>query len=135
MIEKSILNQLLNDSTLLTLLGGNKIYPYRVASTAKMPWVVVKLAPGGTRSRITEKFTEGEDVVVVYIDAQNFLSGRNIAEQCLRTLENFRGDMSDSLDVHLTCSSIRDIDGYAGSFRFLFDVSARYKEVTTYPVV
>lgn len=133
MIEKSILNQLLSNSTLISLLGGSKIYPYRVAANAKMPWVVLHIVSGGTRKRITEKFTEGKDTVLVYVDADNFLTGRNIAEECLRTIENFRGDMSDSNDVYLTCSSIRDIDGYAGSYRFLFDVSARYKEDTEFP--
>jgi len=132
MIEKSILNHLLSSPT-VTGVVSNKIYPYRAASSAIMPWVVVKLSPGGIRERMTEKFTRCEDSVMVYVDSDNFLTGRTLAENCLRALENFRGDMSDSEDVHLTCSSIRDLDGYGGSYRFLFDVMALYKEVTTYP--
>jgi len=134
MIEKSIIQYLMSDSSLLTLLGSSNIYPYRVPTEAKMPWICINPLSGGTREIITQKYTDTEQTVLIYIDADNFLTGRQISQKCLELIENYRGDMSDSFDVHLTCSPIRHIDGYGGSYRFLFDVYTRFKEETVYPV-
>ena len=132
MIESSLLAYLLSSTVLTTALGGNKVYT-RVPNNIKMPWVVIKVLSGGTRSRMTQKFTGITDTVGVYIDDNLPKRGKDIAVICLQLLENYRGDFSTIDDVFITCSSIGTNDGVDGSYNYSFMSYITYKEETTFP--
>jgi len=132
-IEKSLLQHLLDDTELTTLLGGNKIYFQRVPTGTEMPWVVFSVAPGGVRERISLKYIDAQDIISFEIEHPQMVAGREIAEKVLRRVENYRGDLSDDSDIHITCSTIRSLDGAFASYRYLFNAYVRYKEVIQFP--
>lgn len=141
MIEQAIVRYLNADAPLVALLGGTKIYYGRgplVGSPPmppKMPYVVVKNS-GGMRERVTQMYTDINDTLTIYVEAgdgQQFL-GRDIAERILVVLENYRGDMAPELDLHIRCGSIRDLDGYQNSYRFIVTAYVLYKQTTAFPV-
>jgi hypothetical protein len=134
MIEKSILNYLLSDSTLISLLhGNNNIFYQRVPEEAEMPWVVFTLPPGGERNRMTQKYTNIDDVVSFDIESALMVEGRNIVGRVLYLIENYRGDMGEDQDLHITTTSIRSMDGALATFRYAFNAFVKYKEITTFP--
>lgn len=132
MIETSLLNYMMASSTLTTALGGVKIYA-RVPPNTKMPWVVVRVLSGGTRNRITQKYTGITDTVGIYIDDNLPKRGKDIAVLCLQLLENYRGDMATISDVFVRCSSIGSSDGVDGSYNYSFMAFITYKEETNFP--
>jgi len=128
LIEKSLLEYWLADSVLTGLLGGNKVYFQRAPSGVKMPWMTFNVPPRGVRGNMTQGFIEEQVVVSVEVEHQNFVEGREIAEQARSRVEGFRGDLSDSDDVYITCSPIGCLDGFTGSYRYLFTAAVRFKE-------
>jgi hypothetical protein len=137
MIEQAIVEYLNTVTALTTLLGGQKIYYRRVpplsgTATIKMPWVIVTNS-GGRRTRDTQVSTEGRDTLTIYVEHNNPITGRAIAEAVLRALENYRGDMSPERDLDIRCGSVRDLDGFQGSFKFIVTAYIRYRQTTAFP--
>lgn len=135
MIEQAIVTYLNRTPAVTSVLGGEKVYYGRAPSTVKMPYVTVRNS-GGMRERITHHYTDTEDTLTIYVDAaadKQFI-GRDIAEAVKNALENYRGDMYPEEDLNIRCGSIRDLDGYQSSFRYIVTAYVRYKEVTAFPV-
>lgn len=135
MIEQAVVEYLNTVTALTTLLGGQKIYYRRVPPSTvpiKMPWVIVTNS-GGPRNRDTQVSTEGRDTLTIYVEHNNPITGRAIAEAILRALENYRGDMVPERDVDVRCGSVRDLDGFQGSFKFIVPVYIRYRQTTAFP--
>lgn len=132
-IGNSLVNHLAGDSTLVSALGSNKIFWRRVPNTIEMPWVVMSIPAPGKRIRITQYYTEIEDVVDIEVENKSMTTSESIAMLVLRRLENFRGDLLDIYDVLIECSSIRTLDGAFGTYRSMFKAHVRYKEVTQFP--
>lgn len=132
MIEQAIVSYLNSDTALTTLLGGTKVYYGRADEKVKMPFVTVRNS-GGMRERITQTYTDTQDTLTIYIDDAKQFRGRDIAEAVLRALENYRGNMNPELDLHIRCGSIRDLDGFQSTYRFIVTAYVRYKETTRFP--
>jgi hypothetical protein len=120
------------DSDILAALGSAKVYYRRAAEETKMPFVVV-VNSGGMRERITQIYTDMQDTLTIYVEDSKQFRGRDIAEAVLRALENYRGDMSPESDLHIRCGSIRDLDGFQSTFRYIITAYVRYKETTKFP--
>jgi hypothetical protein len=131
-IEQAIVNYLNSNSDVLTALGGAKVYYRRAADKITMPYVVVTNS-GGMRTRITQMYTDTQDTLTIYVEDSKQFRGREIAEAVMRALENYRGDMSPELDLHIRCGSIRDLDGFNSTFRYIVTAYVRYKETTRFP--
>ena len=132
MIEQALVDYLNSQVSITSLIGGSKVYYSRAPSKAVMPFITIKNA-GGPRKKVTQYYTDADDTVTVYVDASNQFNGRAIAEAIMRALENYRGDMYPAQDVHITLGSIRDLDGFQGTYRFILPVSILYKEITQFP--
>jgi hypothetical protein len=132
MIEQAVVVWLNSVAAVTTALGGAKVYYHRAPTNMKMPWVVITNS-GGSRDRITQAFTEARDTLTIYVEAENAISGRVIAEKVRQALENYRGDMAPMHDVFIECDSIRDLDGFNTSFRYIIAAYVRYRETTAYP--
>jgi hypothetical protein len=137
-IEQAVLLYLNSHSGVLASLGGQaKVYYARAPKdingvAVTMPWVVVRNS-GGMRNRVTQTITDTEDTSTIYVEDSNQFRGRAIAEAVLTALENYRGDMAPELDVHIRCGSIRDLDGWQNSFRYIVTAYVLYKKTTVFP--
>lgn len=132
MIEEAVVRYLNANTSVTTPLGGTKIYYGRSPSTVKMPYVTVRNS-GGNRDRITQYYTDADDILTIYVEAISQFNGRAIAEAIMRALENYRGDMDPEKDLYVRCGSIRDLDGFQSTYRFIIPVYIRYKEITQFP--
>jgi hypothetical protein len=134
LIEQSIMQYLLSIPEIATMTGG-KIFYRRAPSKATMPWVIITNA-GGLRERLTQGgqtspgWTEPFDTLMIYVESQEQFRGRDIAERVRKALENYRGDMGDTKDITIKTQTIRDLDGWQGSFRYLLMFHIKYIEVT-----
>lgn len=133
MIERSILNYVLESSAITSALGGNKVYFQRVPGGTKMPWVCFYVPPGSERYRMTQTYTETMLITYFQIEHSKLVAGKTIAELVHARLENFRGDLDEEDDVHITCSAIRSLDGALDSYRYEFKATVRYRELTQFP--
>ncbi len=132
MIEQAIVVYLNSNADVLNALGGAKVYYRRAGSKILMPYVTVTNS-GGMRNRITKIYTDTQDTLTIYVDDSDQFRGREIAEAVMRALENYRGNMNPELDLHIRCGSIRDLDGYQSTFRYIVTAYVRYKELTEFP--
>ena len=73
-------------------------------------------------------------MISIQVEDKQMNRGRTIADKVLRLLENYRGTMGDLDDVFNTTTPIRVMDGYGGSYRYIFNVFVNHKELTTYPI-
>ena len=132
MIEKSVLTYLLSIPAVNTITGG-KIFYRRAPKTAVLPWVLITNS-GGMRKRMTLATTGrmiAEDTLTIYVESADQFKGRDIAERILVALENYRGDMGDEQDLWVRMGSIRDLDGWNGTFRFLLTCYVEYTKPAT----
>jgi hypothetical protein len=132
MIEQAVVVYLNTVTAVTTSLGGMKIYPHRAPANVKMPWCVVTNS-GGSRDRESVFVTEPRDTLTLYVETSDFVSGRNAAETIMLALENYRGDMAPERDIHITCGTVRDLDGFQGSYKFVVPVYVRYRQTTVFP--
>ena len=138
MIEQALAVYLNSVPAIVTALGGQKVFYSRAPQTmtgevaVKMPYATIK-NNGGSRKRSTTFKTEPRDSLSIYIDHSKQHEGLLIADTIRAALENYRGDMPPELDTHVTCGTIRDLDGYQGSFRFIIPVYIRYRQTTVFP--
>lgn len=138
MIEQAIVVYLNTVSSITSLLGGRKVYYNRApqkgtdGKDVKMPYAIVSNA-GGSRKRDTPLTTEARDTLDIEVESADCVAGKILCDTILAALENYRGDMSPERDMHITCGSIRDLDGFQGSYRFIFAAYIRYRQTTVFP--
>lgn len=138
MIERDIVNYLLSIADINTAVKGNIFYR-RAKTKAVMPWIVVT-NNGGNRYPMTQGFsptspgkTKPKDTLSIYVESMEQFKGRDIANRVEQALDRYRGDMGDTKDAYITTGTIRDLDGWQGSFRFLITVYAEYVIPTNVP--
>lgn len=135
MIEIDTLLYLKSYPSLIALLPATSIYNIQAPSTdVKMPWLVLEKT-SGLRKRITHLKTEETAYIRITVDVgpSAVVKGRNIAEQALIALENYRGNMGDSKDIIVTCGAIRGYAGYSECYRYQFDVTIKLIEDIHFP--
>jgi hypothetical protein len=138
MIEQALVTYLNTIPSVITALGGQKVYYSRAPVTSvggvsvKMPYAVIR-NDGGSRKRLTTFTTEPRDSLTIYVESSVQHAGLLAADTIRAALENYRGDMPPERDLHITCGTIRDLDGYQNSFRFLISVYVRYRQTTVFP--
>jgi hypothetical protein len=130
MIEIHITQYLQNDATLVAFFGNiGKIYAIQAPAGATMPWLIVEAA-GGSRTQIGSNRINERNTIRVSVDVgpTHILKGRQAIERAKYLVENYRGDMYDSEDVHITCSAIRGWAGMTGAYRYQFDAICEFVE-------
>jgi len=138
MIEQALTVYLNTLPAVTTALGGQKVFYTRAPTTqtgdvsVKMPYVVIK-NNGGSRKRETLLKMEARDSLTIYVEHSKQHEGLMIANTIREALENYRGNMAPEADLHITCGSIRDLDGYQGSFRFIVAIYVRYRQTAVFP--
>jgi hypothetical protein len=133
MIEQAVVVYLNSDAAVLSAFGGTgKVYPHRAPASIKMPWCVVTNS-GGSRKRESLYVMEPRDTLTLYVESMDYVGGLNLANTILHALENYRGDMPPERDIHITCGTIRDLDGFQGSYRFVVPVYVRYRQIAVFP--
>lgn len=133
MIERSLVNYVLESSTITTALSGNKVFFQRVPGGTRMPWVCFYVPPGSERYRMTQIYTETMLSTYWQIEHAKMVEGKTIAQLVHARLENYRGDLDEEDDVHITCTPIRSLDGALDSYRYEFKATVRYRELTQFP--
>jgi len=134
MIEKDLKLYYEGQSTLTSLIG-NKIYVIQAPqASVTMPWLVIENT-SGSRIKIAQDLMEETAYLRVTVDTgpNQFVSGRNIIETAKNLIENYRGNMGSTNDLHITCGSIRGWAGIGGAYRFQFDIVARFTETYAQP--
>lgn len=113
MIEADIISILQSNSTITTALGGiNKIFYIQPSTTATMPWLYVEASSGiPTKMGANKQQVTATVRITLGIAQVNVVKGRTIMENVKDTLQNLRGDATESKDLYITCS---EITGYAG---------------------
>jgi hypothetical protein len=132
-LESDLINYLWSDSALTTALGGKKVFFNRVPGETKMPWVEAQIIWVGFDKRLTQKWSEITDEVVFTVDDNLIARGRTTAGILRDLLNNYRGNMGNTKDAFITCSTIRAFEGFGGSYRYVFNAGIRYKEETKFP--
>lgn len=132
MIERDLTVFLLAQTAVTSLC--NKIYPIQAPKDAMMPYIIIE-PTGGNRRKIGNKTDE---IVIFRITVDcgpsQIVTGRNIIEAILDTLENRRGVMNLANDLVIEdCSAIRGWAGMSGTYRFMFDGRARHLETRNNP--
>ena len=103
------------------------IYLVQAPTGSKMPYMVVENSEG-PRNIIASDTTEETAYVRITVDSgpSQMYKGRNIAEEALKALENYRGDMGNAQDVTCECSSVRGWAGTGGTYRYSFTATIRH---------
>lgn len=136
MIEQGIMARL-RATTAVTDLVGTNIFYHQAPKDAVFPWVIIQNS-GGSKTKIglansSNCLTDNRDTVQIYVDDDKQFRGREIAVEVQKALNNYRGNLAPANDVHLTSDTIRDLDGWNDTFRYIFPIYARYLENTNIP--
>ena len=137
MIEQDVYVYFKQDATLSGYLGGNeKIYLISAPTddSIKLPWVVIEQT-SGSRTKISQTKMEEIGYLRISVDAgpDEVFGGRDIIERCKDLLENYRGNLDQADDVHISTSAIRGWAGLGNSYRYQFDATVRFTEAYTRP--
>jgi len=132
MIEQAVTVYLNTVPAVVTAFGGQKVFYTRAPAGAQLPWCTVTNS-GGSRKRESTFVTEPRDTLTLYVEHYDQFLGLAAADAVRAALENYRGDMYPERDTHFTCGSIRDLDGFQGSHRFVIQVYVRYRQTTVFP--
>lgn len=133
MFSKSLCDRLLADTPLTTLIGSDQVFYQRVPFGTKMPWVRVKILPGGQYRRLTTYITEPYTLFEVSVEDDDTLLARNVIQAVIDSLDYFRGDLSEDEDVYIRMGYPYSSDGDIGAVRFMAEGTIRSKETTTVP--
>jgi hypothetical protein len=130
MIERDIMIYLQSLPEITNLC--NNIFVIQAPKDAKMPYIIIENT-GGTRRKLGSDSTEELALFRVTVDVGSgqMTLGRDIAETCLKVIENYRGQFSNTdgaKDVFITCSAVRGWAGIGGAFRYMVDGRARFVE-------
>lgn len=131
MIERDLVNYLLSIPAINTAVKGNIFYS-RAKSDVSMPWIVIQNT-GGSRRSLTVQKTEPRDTISIYVEGKEQFKTRDIANLVEKALDRYRGDMGDSKDLFITTATIRDLDGWQGSFRYFMTAYVQYIIPTNVP--
>lgn len=134
MLDGDILQYMQTASGLIAELPANKIYLAQAPNTAVMPWLIIDILPG-IRDKIAQDLTEQISTVRVTVEVgpDQKVKGRTIAEKALRALDNYRGAIYTTNDVHITCGSIGLTMGLNYTHRYSFNARVRFAEAFTTP--
>ncbi len=134
MIDGDLTSYLQTASGLIALLPATKIFLGQAPNTVSMPWLVIEIFTG-PRNKIAATKTEVTNTVRISVGVgpSDKVKGRNIAEQVLRYMENFRGLMGATSDMHVTCGSVGFTTGTGGTFNYSFNALIKYVEVYREP--
>ena len=88
-IIRQIRSILLNNSSLVSLLGGKKIFPLVAEADTKNPFIVIK------RNSLTVSYTKDfnindDNIIILSIIADDYEKVVAIAEEVRNSLENYR---------------------------------------------
>ena len=88
-IIRQIRSILLNNANLVSLLGGNKIFPLVAEAETKNPFIVIK------RNSLTVSYTKDsnindDNIIILSIIADDYEKVVQIAEEVRNSLENYR---------------------------------------------
>lgn len=88
-IIRQIRSILLNNASLVELLGGNKIFPLVAEAETKNPFIVIK------RNSLTVSYTKDsnindDNIIIISIIADDYEKVVQIAEEVRNSLENYR---------------------------------------------
>jgi len=128
MIEKDVLQYLQSKVSLTTKLGGvGKIMNVQPIATAKMPWLCIEVS-GGTDNKMGATKQQEMASMRIYVDAAatQMVVGREAIELAKAYLQDLRGDLYDTKDLHLKCGVISGYPGMDGSYRYSMTVTARF---------
>jgi hypothetical protein len=101
---------------------------------AKMPWIII-VNEGGMPKRITmSKWTEETETLTAYVDSEDQFFAREVGQDIINALNNFRGDMDPVHDAYFRTGTPRDLDNYQGSFRCMVPIYVRHKYETNHPM-
>ena len=125
MIEASLYNYFMADTT---ITNNVSVYITQAPVDAKMPWLVILPTPTEI-NRISKNKMEEKDFVRIIVDypsSDTNGAGRFVAERAKVLVENYRGDMGDTVDLFIGCGGVSSFPGMNGSYRYQFDVNARF---------
>ena len=93
-IIRQIRSILLNNSSLVELLGGNKIFPLVAEAETKNPFIVIKrnsLTVSYTKiSNINDDNINDDNIIILSVIADDYEKVVQIAEEVRNSLENYR---------------------------------------------
>jgi len=133
MISKDLLTYYRSKADILTVLGSSNVFLHKAPSSAVMPWIIIEIPNPGKRNRLTVKFINPKTIMHIHADAEDQFDSMAIAETVLNYTDFYRGDMYDSKDLYLRCSIIYTMDGFSGSTRSTFQVTAQEKAIIIRP--
>lgn len=132
MTEKALLFYLTSHPIVGPKLAG-QIYFHSAPVGAKMPWCIIQNSGGMPKPLTMQEWTEESETLAVYIDSEDQFFAREVGEDVVKAVHNYRGDMGDIKDSHWRCGTPRDLDNYQGSFRCMITVYVKHKYETNYP--
>lgn len=133
MTEKALLFYLTAHPVVGPKLNG-QIYYHSAPVDAKMPWIIIQNSGGMPKALTMWKWTEETETLAVYVDSEDQFFAREVAQDIIEAVHNYRGDMEPVLDSHWRCGTPRDLDNYQGSFRCMVTVYVTHKYETNHPV-
>ena len=139
MIELSLIPYYLGISDILTELGNDNVFLHKTpenldgSPSVKMPWIVIQTPSPGARRRLSVAFINPKRILHILCVAQDQFESLALAELVLSKTDNYRGDMYDTKDVYIRCSSIYTMDGYSGAVTSVFQATAQSLEALTKP--
>jgi hypothetical protein len=125
-ILKDLLLYLQSQST-LTALVSNKIYNTQAPTGVSMPWIVLEI-PAGIREKLSMNKMQGISYARITVDVgpADAIKGSDIIHAVVDVLENYRGNLGDTMDVFMTCGEPRNWAGIGGAYRYQVDVDIQY---------
>ncbi|MFA5154664.1 MAG: hypothetical protein WC554_19115 [Clostridia bacterium] len=124
MILKDYYDYLISNSGSLSI---SSIYYIQAPEGVVMPWIVVEV-PSGIRSKLTYSKMQGRSWLRVTCDVgpSEIDTGATTINQIVSLTENYRGDLGNTKDVHMSCSEPRSWPGTGGAYRYQVDIEIIY---------
>ena len=111
----------------VSTINNGSIYYIQAPEGAVMPWIVVEV-PSGIRRKLTYSKMQGRSWLRVTCDVgpNEINTGANAINEIVSLTENYRGNLGDTKDVHMSCSEPRSWPGTGGAYRYQVDIEIIY---------
>jgi hypothetical protein len=108
-------------------LSIKNIYDVQAPEDADLPWIIIAVS-SGIRRKLTYGKMQGRSWLRVTCDVGPDLksTGQTTIYQIVSLTENYRGDLGNTKDVHMSCSEPRSWPGTGGAYRYQVDIEIIY---------
>ena len=103
------------------------IYDVQAPEDADLPWIIIAVS-SGIRRKLTYGKMQGRSWLRVTCDVgpNDRVKGANAINEVVSLTENYRGDLGNTKDVHMSCSEPRSWPGTGGAYRYQVDIEIIY---------